>query len=101
MTRAEAIFGALSRLRPSRDFAPAGLAMAYLNAGRMSEAVRVLDQALPHLDADQRANVQALRALALQLAGHRAASEQALNEAGGQPLARAMRGDPAPTPLPE
>lgn len=90
--RARQIFGALERVRPQGAFVYVGLAMAQLNAGQASEAVRELERGLAQVpDADQ-PTLQALRALALQLAGRTAESVRASEGAGASPLARAMLG---------
>jgi hypothetical protein len=41
----QTLFGALTRLRPARDFGFIGLASMHLNAHRPDDAVRVLEQA--------------------------------------------------------
>jgi thioredoxin-like negative regulator of GroEL len=90
--RAEAIFGALERVRPERGFAYAGLAVCYMNAGRGDDAVRVLERGTARVPATEFAELEAFRALALQLAGRTSESLRAAESAGSAPLALAMRG---------
>jgi thioredoxin-like negative regulator of GroEL len=90
--RAEVIFGALERLRPHGAFVYVGLAATYLNAARAEDAVRVLDRGLPLMAADDRGEVQAMRSLALQLAGRASESVSAARDAETSNLARAMLG---------
>ena len=90
--RAEAIFGALALLRPDRSFSYIGLAMAYLNTHRPEEAVAVLAQGAKVVRAQDQGELQAVRALALQLAGRTAESLRALQAAGPNRLAKTMLG---------
>lgn len=90
--RAEAIFGALERVRPAGAYCYLGRALACLNAGRADDAVAMLERGLPLVAPDDQPRLQAFRGLALQLAGRQGASRQALEQAGADPLARAMLG---------
>lgn len=104
--RAEAIFGALQRVRPARAFAHVGLACARLNAGRAAEAAQALERALPDVaDGEDADTVRAFLGLALQLDGRHSESRRVLQNllraaaAGadndGLRLARRMLGEPA------
>ena len=91
--RSEVIFGALSRLRPQRAFAPIGLAMAYANVKRYDEAAETLERALATIEAvDERGDVEAFRGLVLQLGGRTSESLRALRAAGPVRLAQCMLG---------
>lgn len=92
VARADAIFMALERLRPAGVFVHVGRAMAYLNAGRCDDAAALLERGLAQVPAQDRAELQAFRGLALQLAGRRSESLRALEQAEGSALAQAMRG---------
>lgn len=84
-------------LRPQRAFAHVGLAMAYLNGGRKEDAADVLWRALGMVeDPAERAEIEAFRGLALQLAGRSSESVRALQAAGAHPLAKAMLGEVSP-----
>lgn len=96
VARAQTIFGALRLLRPDRAYPLVGLAVAWLNAGRAADAVRLLEDARLD-DPQERSLVEAWRGLALQLAGHAAESRRVLALAAGMPgdgatLARQMLG---------
>ena len=98
LKRAGAIFGALCRLRPDRAYPLVGLAVAYLNAGRAADAVRLLEDARLQ-NPDERGVLLAWRGLALQLAGRSAESRRLFAEAAALPgegarLARQMLGLP-------
>lgn len=80
VTRADAIFGALRRVRPDRAYPYIGLALARLAAGRAGEAVRLLEDA-DASDPQERGVLHAWRGLALQLTGRTAESRKVLNEA--------------------
>lgn len=95
--RAEAIFGALERVRPQRDFPYVGLATCYLNTGRPDDAVGVLERAARLVQAEDQPQIAAFRALALQLARRAGEGARAAQEAGAYPLAQALRGDPLST----
>lgn len=90
--RAEIIFGALERLRPRGAYVYVGLAATYLNAGRPEDAVQVLDRGLALMAPADRAEVQAVRGLALQMAGRASESIRAARDAQASNLARAMLG---------
>ena len=90
--RAERIFGALERIRPAGAYCYVGPAMACLNAGRADEAVRELDRGLALVSEEDRQQLQAFRALALQLAGRTSESLRALAQAPEVELANAMLG---------
>lgn len=91
--KAEAIFGALRSLRPQRAFAYVGLAVAYLNADRQEEAAQLLWQSLAQVDdPGERADIEAFRGLALQLAGRHSESIKALESAGPHMIALSMLG---------
>ena len=92
VARAERIFGALQLLRPQRAFAPIGLAMAYMNAGRHDEAAGVLARAAEQVEAAEQAELDVFRGLALQLAGRSSESVRALKSAGKNHLAHTMLG---------
>lgn len=91
--RSEVIFGALQRLRADRSFAWVGLALCYLNAGRADDGARLLERHADFVVAEDRPEMHAFRALALQLAGRHSESRRALAAAGNHPLARRMAGD--------
>lgn len=94
---ARAIFGALALCRPEAWFPQVGLAMAALNRREHDEALRALDEGLRRVRAEAgRRELQALRALALQLAGRPGESQAALRAAGAHPLALALARHPAP-----
>lgn len=95
VVRAEAIFGALARVRAERSFAYVGLALCYLNAGRADDGARLLERHADFVVAEDRAEMHAFRALVLQLAGRHSESRRALAAAGGHALARHMAGDAA------
>lgn len=86
------IFGALERVRPARGFPYAGLAACYMNAQRADDAVRVLERGTAQVPAQEFAELEALRALALQLAGRSSESQRAARAAGDSPLARSLLG---------
>jgi hypothetical protein len=90
--RAEAIFGALERVRPAGAYCYVGLALACLNAGRADDAVGALDRGLLRVAPDDRESLQAFRGLALQLAGRSSESMRALAQASHTALAKAMLG---------
>lgn len=99
--RAETIFNALRRLRPDRAYPVVGLAVAWMNANRAPDAVRLLEGAMAPDPAD-RALLDAWRGFALQLAGRRAESVRlletlAMGESEGARLARGLLGMPQPT----
>jgi thioredoxin-like negative regulator of GroEL len=79
LKHADAVFGALRRLRPGRAYPLVGLAVARLNAGRAAEAAQVLEEAAPS-EPEERAVAQAWRGLALQLAGRGGESLRLLQE---------------------
>lgn len=91
--RSEVIFGALQRLRADRGFAWVGLALCYLNAGRADDGARLLERHADFVVPEDRPEMHAFRALALQLAGRHSESRRALAAAGNHPLARRMAGD--------
>ena len=68
VARADAIFGALRRVRPARAYPYIGLVLARMAAGRAGEAVRLLEDAEVG-DPLERGVLHAWRGLALQLAG--------------------------------
>ena len=90
-----AIHEALMLLRPDRDFAYAGLAVCFLNAGRSDEAVRLLEQAVLNVRPGDLPDIKALLALALQQAGRLSESRRVAREAGHAVLARTMLGEPS------
>lgn len=92
--RAEAIFGALARVRAERSFAYVGLALCYLNAGHADDGARLLEQHADFVVPEDRPEMHAFRALVLQLAGRHSESQRALAAAGDHPLARRMAGTP-------
>lgn len=94
--RAETIFNALRRLRPDRAYPVVGLAVAWMNASRAPDAVRLLESAVV-ADPAERILLDAWRGFALQLAGRRAESTRLLEtlaggETEGARLARALLG---------
>jgi thioredoxin-like negative regulator of GroEL len=89
---AEAIFAALSLLQPHKPAPYAGLAVAYLNRQRANDAVAVLDKGVLAVDLEDAAELLAVRALALQLAGRAAESQRALRDNPQTALSRAMLG---------
>ena len=96
VARADAIFGALRRLRPGRAYPYVGLVLARLAAGRAGEAVRLLEDAGID-DPDERGILHAWRGLALQVMGRAAESRKVLAEAAAMPgegarLARRLLG---------
>ncbi|MBS1196641.1 MAG: hypothetical protein H6R18_426 [Proteobacteria bacterium] len=92
--RAERIFSALQRLRPHRAFAYIGQAMAYMNTGRSEDSAKILGHAVGSVDPDERAEIEAFRGLALQLAGRTSESLRALRAAASSSsLAQAMLGE--------
>ncbi|WP_198299140.1 hypothetical protein [Bordetella genomosp. 13] len=96
VARADAIFNALRELRPGRAYPYIGLALARIAAGQAAEAAQLLERAAID-DAAERAQAQAWRGLALQLAGRAAESRKVLHEAATQPdeggaLARSLLG---------
>lgn len=96
VTRADAIFGALRRVRPDRAYPYIGLVLARLAAGRAGEAVRLLEDA-DIADPQERGVLHAWRGLALQLVGRSAESRKVLIEAAamsgeGARMARRLLG---------
>jgi tetratricopeptide (TPR) repeat protein len=88
---ARTIFSALERLRPDASAPYVGMALALLNRREYDEAVRTLDRALQVFDDDsQVAEIHAVRALALHLAGRGAECTRAASAAAGHPLAAAL-----------
>ena len=90
--RAEVIFSALERVRPDRIFAYVGLAMAYLNAGRADEAAQVLGRGAGLVNSQEAPVLEAVWALALQMAGRSAESQRVLLAAEPSRLALVMQG---------
>lgn len=80
VARAENIFGALGRIRPDRLFPSLGLAIAWMNAGRASDAADLLEKAAC-ADSEEQAICAAWRGFALQLAGRSAQSRSVLQKA--------------------
>jgi len=78
--RAEAIFGALGRIRPDRLFPSLGLAVAWMNAGRAADAASLLEKVVC-ADPEEQASCDAWRGFALQLAGRSAQSRSVLQKA--------------------
>lgn len=102
VSRADTIFNALRRVRPGRAYPLVGLAVARLNAGRVAEAARLLEDA-GFSDPEEQAVVRAWCGLAMQLAGRGAESRRALADAAALPgeggaLARRMLGLAVETP---
>lgn len=95
---AEAIFAALTMSQPHKPAPYAGLAVAYLNSRRANDAVAVLDKGALAVDAQDAAELLAVRALALQLAGRAAESQRALRDNPQTTLSRAMLGIAETTP---
>ncbi|MCY1516877.1 hypothetical protein D9M68_515360 [compost metagenome] len=96
--RAETIFSALRRLRPGQAYPVIGLSVAWLNAGRAPDAVRLLESAVP-ADPAERPLLDAWRGFALQLAGRNRESARLLEavasgDGEGARLARALLGLP-------
>lgn len=96
VARADAVFGALRRVRPDRAYPYIGLVLARLAAGRAGEAVRLLEDA-EIADPQERGVLHAWRGLALQLAGRSAESRKVLAEAAamsgeGARMARRLLG---------
>lgn len=96
VARADAIFGALRRVRPDRAYPYIGLVLARLAAGRAGEAVRLLEDA-EIADLLERGVLHAWRGLALQLVGRSAESRKVLAEAAamsgeGARMARRLLG---------
>jgi predicted Zn-dependent protease len=96
--RAETIFSALRRLRPGQAYPAIGLAVAWLNAGRAPDAVRLLESAVL-ADSAERPLLDAWRGFALQLAGRSQESARLLEavargDGEGARLARALLGLP-------
>ncbi|SAI69983.1 Flp pilus assembly protein TadD%2C contains TPR repeats [Bordetella ansorpii] len=96
LARADAIFNGLRAVRPGRAYPYIGLALARIARGRADEAVQLLEHAVLADDAE-RAQAQAWRGLALQLAGRAAESRKVLQDAAAQPneggaLARSLLG---------
>lgn len=94
--RAERIFGGLTRLRPGRAYPQVGLAVAWMNAGRASDAAVLLEKA-QSTDPDERATLDAWRGFALQLAGRSGESRRVLDtlaasEGDAGTLARSLLG---------
>lgn len=91
---AEVIFAALTELEPSKAAPYLGLGLAYLNARRAQDAVDVLEKGASMVDAEDLPELQAVRALALQLAGRSAESQRLLSQYPASTLSQAMRGLP-------
>lgn len=86
----------MRRLRPDRAYPVVGLAVAWMNASRAPDAVRLLESVVM-ADPAERILLDAWRGFALQLAGRRAESTRLLEtlaEGGteGARLARALLG---------
>lgn len=92
---ATAIFSALERLRPGRAFPYAGQAMAQMNARQYDAAALTLQRGQQQVQGDDLADLRALRAVALRLAGRAAESEREARDAGMHPLARALTASPS------
>lgn len=84
------IFDALRRCRPGAHYTYVGMALAQLNRRRHDDALRTIEQGLAEADASHAADLQALRALVLHLAGRSTHSTHAAQAAGGHPLAQAL-----------
>lgn len=78
--RAERIFKALALVRPDRAYPLIGLAVAYLNARRANDAVRLLERAPALSDPGERQVLDVWRGFALQQAGSLHASRRLLEE---------------------
>lgn len=77
--QSQRIFNALALLRPQHAFAHIGMACAWMNAGKASQAAQHLSRV--HLPAGDEADmIDAFHALALQLAGHAHQSTQLLEQ---------------------
>ncbi len=87
---ARTIFETLETLRPAAAFPYAGLAMAQLNRRAQDDAVRTLERGLRMVDPADAPDLQALRALALRLAGRGSECDRAIKAAGDHPLAVAL-----------
>lgn len=98
LASARAIFGALELCRPTACFPYIGLASALLGWRKHDEAVRTLDRGLALVDSSEVAEMQAMRALALHLAGRASESARAIKAAGDHPMALALATDPPPRP---
>jgi hypothetical protein len=92
---ARAIFGALERCRPAAAFPYIGLAMAFLNRREHDAALRTLERGLKMADAGQVAELHAVRAFALHLAGRASEKSRAVEASAGHPLALALAAQPA------
>lgn len=75
--RAGRIFDALLVLRPHRAFPYIGKALAWMNAGKMQEAIAIFEQAAV-VDIDDRADMALYHALALQLGARSGESQRVL-----------------------
>jgi len=75
--RACRIFDALIMLRPHRAFPYIGKALAWMNAGKMQEAITVFERAAV-VDIDDQADIALYHALALQLASRSGESQRVL-----------------------
>ncbi|MFA5487775.1 MAG: hypothetical protein WC284_01040 [Candidimonas sp.] len=78
VARAERIFKPLALVRPGRAFPLIGLAVAYMNAGRAIDAVRILEGAPSLSDPAERQVLDVWRGFALQQAGNLHASRRLL-----------------------
>lgn len=91
---ARTIFHALKLCRPSSPSPYIGLAMALANRREHDEALRTLDRGLAMVDSKEVAELQAVRALVLSLAGRGSECGRAMTAAGDHPLVRALATHP-------
>ncbi len=87
---ATAIFDALQACRPNAGFAYVGMAMAHLNRRQYDDALRRLDDGLKRAEEADAADLHAIRALVLHLAGRASECDRAIHAAGNHLLARAL-----------
>lgn len=97
---AETIFSGLEQIRPGRLSARFGFAVAWIYAGRASDAVVLLEQLTCGTE-DERATRDAWLGMALQLSGHAGRGRQVLAAAAqaggtGGALARGLLGKAKP-----
>lgn len=100
LKNARTIFDAVQLCRPDAASSYAGMAIALLNTRRHDEALAKLDEGLRLCRPSDQADLHAMRALALKMAGRASESARAAAAAGNHPLALALSQAASPLPTP-
>ncbi len=90
VSAAKAIFAAVEQERPEAAVAYIGPALANLFTGNPAEAIDGLQRGLAAVAQEDRPDLQAVLSIAFQVSGRVAEGVEALQAAGGTPLAQAI-----------